>query len=53
MSYVLIQCQSKRETCKAVNEMLSRGYRPIGGISVAIHEGYMYYTQAMLKDDSD
>jgi hypothetical protein len=49
MKYILVEATSPKELMARVNDFMTEGYIPQGGISVACHySGSVYYTQAMV-----
>lgn len=50
MEYILIQEQSIYGTINKVNEALAKGWTCQGGISTFVHNNYIHYTQAMVRE---
>jgi len=38
---------------KVVNELIARGFQPIGGVSTCVDGDMVYFTQAMVKYGKD
>jgi len=50
MDYIVITESSSWKLTKAVKVLLAEGWKPQGGVSVAIDQGSETYVQAMIKE---
>ncbi len=48
--YTIVRANSAYHLEKVVNEYISEGYRPIGGVSVYTADGRIEFFQAMLMN---
>lgn len=51
MNYVVAAGHDREALAEAVNKLIDRGYKPVGGISERRSDGRMY--QAMVKRDPE
>lgn len=51
MLYDIVTGYSSTHLVDAVRQMISNGWTPIGGVSVAVDQGRETYAQAMVKHE--
>ncbi len=49
MNYFIIDTNSAQKLAVQVNEAISQGWVPLGGVSIAVDQGRYSYVQAMTK----
>jgi len=49
MKYIIVTAKSVGALQELVVEYITEGYRPTGGVAVAMDQGYQEYCQAMVK----
>ena len=56
MSYIVVESIEDGGRCGVtgrVNDLISQGYTPLGGISIwKANNGFTHYAQAMIRNDS-
>lgn len=54
MKYQIVECAKTEELSTKVNEEISKGWKPLGGVAIGLSESdeYAYFTiaQAMIKE---
>lgn len=50
MKYIVVQESSLKTLTETVTEMLQQGWKPLGGVSMAVDQGRHEYAQAMIKE---
>lgn len=51
MKYTVIVQITADDLVKCVNEMIARGWKPLGGVSMAVSGPHVGYAQAMTKEE--
>jgi hypothetical protein len=51
MKYRIIECSNRYDLTNEVNDWISAGWKPQGGVSLMYHSAYKQtWTQAMIKE---
>jgi hypothetical protein len=51
MNYRIVESSNRYDLATEVNDLIERGWRPQGGVSLAYHSGYKEtWAQAMVKE---
>ena len=50
MEYYILSCRSKYDLTDAVKRYMSRGWKPLGGVSVSITSFHEVWAQTMIKE---
>lgn len=52
MKYTVIIQTNSDDLVKCVNEMIVKGWKPLGGVSMAVSGPHIGFAQAMTKEDN-
>ena len=52
MKYLILRDGDMKDLTKKVNKHISKGWRPLGGVSVCGGYGHAHFHQAMIKEET-